>query len=111
LRRICLHPFAKMFGEYVRVSLITVQPIRLAQRHEVLMPIQFPDDLLVADKLGIEIVDLAPMQKRNAFSGYRLKVPLNRIAKTKVLVAKQIKLAFTESICLIDELLNRLRPS
>src|ERR1043165_8225051 len=111
LRRVRVHPCLEMRRERARVSLIARQPVSLTERHEILMPVQLPDDLLVTGDFSVEIVELAPVQQRNALSGQRLNLPIDRIAKAEVLEPKQIKLARTDSIGFLDQRLRSRRKA
>ena len=64
------------------VAFIAGEPVSLAECGEVLVPVQFPGDLLVACNLGVEIVELAPMDERCAFVRGGFELPVDRIAET-----------------------------
>ena len=63
-RRVLLHPGGEMTGKCLSVTLVTGQPVCHAEREKILMPVQFPDDLLVAGLGGIKLVKLFPMLER-----------------------------------------------
>src|SRR5688572_9474813 len=100
-----------MIHKRAGITLLASQNVSLTELHEILVPVQFPRDLLVARNAGIEIVELAPVQQRNPFSADRFKMPIDRIAETQVCKSKQIKLAFTDAIRLFDDSLRRLHLS
>jgi len=49
LRGILIHPSVEMGDERSGVAFIARQPIGLAQRCEILMPVQFPNNLFVTE--------------------------------------------------------------
>jgi hypothetical protein len=65
------------------------QPPRLCQGDQVLMPIQFPDDFVVADLIKIKKIDFEPRLKRGTFSVHNVEMPINLRAIIKILVSQQ----------------------
>ena len=82
-----------MVNEPCGETIIASQPIRLAQRDEMGVAVQFPDDFRIAAAQRIERMQLAPMQERGAFALDRIEAPVNRrigrIAETQGDVAEQ----------------------
>src|SRR5215813_13551899 len=100
-----------MIGKRTGISLIASQRIGLSQCREILMAIQFPDDLLVAGKLRIEIVELTPVNQRQMLAALWLKVPIDWPAETEISKSQQIKVAFTDPIRLLDDALRAVGPA
>src|SRR5215472_368264 len=75
------------------------------------MAIQFPNDFLVADQLGIEIIELAPMDRWRAFFRGRLEMPIDRLAKAKPAKAQEIKLPFNDVVSSVNDFRLGVGPS
>ena len=93
------------------VALLAGEPIGLAERGEVLMAIEFPDDLVVADLGRIEIRDPAPVDQRACRSAHRVEVPIDRIAEREAAISQKIERAGRDTLrlcynrsCLIRKL-------
>ena len=52
------------------------------------MAIQFPDNLVIADRVEVEEVDPEPWPERNLFSVHRIKVPVDFRSEIQVLVSQ-----------------------
>src|SRR4026208_849662 len=100
-----------MILECVRITGVAAQYVRLAQLHEILMPVQLPRDLLITCNSGVEIVELAPVLDRNSFAAHRLEMPVDWIAETQVFQTQQIELPFADSIGLFDDPLRGFGPA
>src|SRR5262249_46105337 len=100
-----------MRDKHARVTLVTGQPVSLAQGLEVLMTIHLPDDLFVNRDLDVEIVELAPVLQRDAFAADWFEVPVDRIAETQILEAEQIEFARDDAIGFLDQPLRALGPT
>src|SRR6185295_19997260 len=91
LRRIRIHPRRSVCDECFSKSFIAGQPICLAERNEMRVTVQFPDNFLITRDVRVEIIDLAPVNERRAFPGCRVEMPIDLIAKTQIVEAEQIK--------------------
>src|SRR5687767_8926810 len=95
----------------VRITPVAGQRVRLAQLHEVLVPVQLPRDLLITRNSGIQVVELAPVLERNAFAAYGLEVPVDWLAKTQIFQSQKVKPSIANTIRLRDDLFGRIRPA
>ena len=59
-------------------TIVVGQPIGLAQRDEMGVAVQFPDDFRIAAAQRIERTQLAPMRERGAFARDGIEAPVNR---------------------------------
>ena len=66
-----------------RVTVLARQKERLRQRHEVLMAIQLPDHLVVADHGRIEVRHPAPMRPRCVAMADRVEMPVDRLPEVE----------------------------
>ena len=80
-----------MGGKRLRVTFVTRQPVRLAEGHKVLVTVQFPRDLFVADHVCIEVVQTTPMIPWRRFTGDGFEVPVHRSAEVQVVKTEQIE--------------------
>src|SRR5205085_6758180 len=92
LWRVRIHPTLDVRDERLGVSSIARVPVSAPQRHEVLMPVQLPSELLVARDAWIEKVNLAPMDERRAHARRGFEMPINGRAEVERALAQQIKL-------------------
>src|SRR5689334_2650510 len=99
-----------MANDFSRVSLVSREPIRSPQRDEVLMPVQLPDQLMIADQSGVEVIDSAPVHRRRALGGERLQMPVDRLV-AKSFVPEQIEPPATYRVRAGDNPLCFVRPT
>src|SRR5437868_13407621 len=92
LRRVRVHPSVGVCDERLGVSFIARVPVSATERHEVLMPVQLPSELLVARDARIEKVNLAPMDERRAHARRGFEMPINGRAEVERALTQQIKL-------------------
>src|SRR6185503_20575694 len=62
----------------LEIALLTGEVPRLRERHQLVMPIDFPQVLDVADDARIAIVEALAEQERSARAGFRIDVPFRR---------------------------------
>ena len=70
------------------------------------MPIQLPDDLVVADFVEIQKIDFEPGSKRRMFSMYNVEMPINLWSIIKILVAQQLEPMAAYVVRFADNLFN-----
>ena len=75
------------------------------------MPVKFPDDLLVAEEICIQVVQSTPVNQRSTLAGNRFQMPVDRCPKVEITKGQQIKIAFRDTIGSIDDLFFRLGPT
>src|SRR5688500_2451809 len=68
LGRVRIHPAREVPYERARVRLVTGVPVRSPERTEVLVAIELPDVLGIADESRVQEVDLAPVTERSPFA-------------------------------------------
>ena len=66
------------------VAFVARVPVGPAQGQKMLVAVQLPDDLVIADLGRIEVVDPAPVHQRRPFSRDRLEMPVDRLPEMKV---------------------------
>jgi hypothetical protein len=59
--------------------------------HNPLMAVQFPHDFAVADLIGVQRVERAPMRERRRLVRHQVAVPVDRIAERQHAIAKEIQ--------------------
>ena len=91
-RRVRVEPARQLEHEPIAISGVARQPERAAERQPVLMPIQLPDDLVVAAR-RIEIADPRPEAPRRAALVHRIVLPVDgrrlRSAEHEPAIAEQ----------------------
>ena len=90
-RRVGVHPLCQMRRHALGVSLGPGQQVGAAEQQKMLMPIQLPDDLVVADDGGIEAAHATPMHARRAPLVDRVEMPIDGRTERQTLVAEQVK--------------------
>src|SRR5206468_3641272 len=91
LRRIGLDPFLDLSRERGCVTLVAGEPVRLSKAHEVLMPVQLPDDLVIADeRLGKER-DPTPVLVRCPNAAEWIDRPVDRTPEVEPRAAEEIE--------------------
>src|SRR6267142_6663910 len=100
-----------MRNERSGVAFIARQPVSLTQRCEILVAVQFPDNLFVTDNVRIEIVQTAPMRRLCPLARNRLELPINWITKIKIAQAKQIETSSENAVRLLKDSLFRSGPA
>src|SRR5215208_96694 len=93
LRWIRIHPRSQVVDDRAGITFIAAQPVGPAKREEVLMPIQFPDHLVIADQGGVEIRNPTPMSARSASTGNGIAMPINRTAETQTAISQKVERA------------------
>jgi hypothetical protein len=63
-----------------------------------LMPVDLPEQLVVADRRAIEMIDPAPVPQRSARAARRIAVPVDRRTERHALVAEQVEHAVDRAI-------------
>src|SRR5215471_12255853 len=81
LRRILVHPGIDVGRKRLRITFIAGKPICLTESDEILMPVEFPGDLLVAEKLRVQIIQTTPVDQWSALPCDRLEMPIHRSSK------------------------------
>ena len=62
------------------------------------MPVQLPDDLVVADEGVVEVINPAPVSERRPPSGDRVEVPVHRLAEEQSSVPEEIEAAAAHGV-------------
>ena len=75
-----------------------------------LMPIQFPDDLVIANDRGVEEIDAAPVTQRSTPSGNWIEAPIDWLAEEEIVISEQPEMSGCDRVGLGDQCGNRLRP-
>jgi len=71
---ILLHPTIQLRAYFFEISRFAGQQVSLRQHHQVLMPVQLPDDFVVAREAGIEVWN-APEIERICFDASNVIAP------------------------------------
>ena len=103
LWRVRVHPSVGVRDERLSVRLIIRVPVSAPQRHEVLMPVQLPSELLVARDARIKKVNFAPMDERRAHARRGFEMPINGRAEIERAPAQEIKLPCLDRFCACDQ--------
>ena len=102
-RRIGLQPALQLGGDNVYVAAVSCQPRRPAERKPVLMAIELPDDLVIAN-LGIEVGHSGPEGSRGSAPVHGVEVPVGRATagEREVAVPEQVVAASHEPFTTAD---------
>ena len=73
----------------------------LGERGQVLMPIQFPDDFVIANFGEVEKINFKPGFKWGALAVYWIKMPIDLRAIIEVCVAKQRETVIANFVCFL----------
>src|SRR5215213_1524515 len=111
LWRILIHPRFEVADKGSCVAFVISYPIRLSKNDEVLMTAELSRDLLIAYLVDVELVNSAPVLRRGTPSANGLQVPINRIPKRKLTIAKQIKLARDNTIAGLNYFVSCVGPA
>src|SRR5439155_9166906 len=85
--RISASPRRQLLQEFSHITVLMGQLPSFCQRDQVLMPIQLPDDFVVADLIEIEKINFEPGPKRRTCSVYNVEMPINLGAIIKIFVS------------------------
>src|SRR5207253_130583 len=72
--------------------LVLSQPIGFRQSYQMLMAIEFPDDLAIAYFFEIEILELVKQLPRRSLLMHSIPVPIDLLSVIQPFVAKQIEI-------------------
>src|SRR5208337_4701752 len=75
--RICLPPRKPLIHQFIGVDAITGHEPGLGERDQMLMTVQFPDDLVVADFMKIQKIDFEPWPQRAARAMNGIGMPID----------------------------------
>ncbi len=109
--RVPVHPAHQVLHERRRVPFVPAIPVGFPQNHEVLMPIELPNQLVVGRTVGLGVLDHAPMQAADALSGHRIEVPVHREAKVHAGTSQQVEQPLPNTFGLFEDAVLELRPA
>lgn len=95
--RIRLDPALELGDEGVTIPALAREPVRTPECAPVLVPVQLPDDLVIAAR-RIEIRNGCPELQRSGDAVYRVPMPVRRCAAIDITIAEQIVPASRERI-------------
>ena len=87
-----------MPGEGPGKSLVSGQPVGLAEADEPLMAVELPDDFAVPHRRRVEGVEPAPVRERRPTSRDRIEVPVDGIAENEPAVAQEIEATLADGL-------------
>ena len=93
----------------VCVTPIFGQTIRLGQGDQVLMTVQFPRDLAIADLVEIEIANPVKGLLRSPFAVDQVEMPIDRISVFQIFIAEEVKLVAANLVGLTNDQFSLLR--
>ena len=99
-----------MFDKRGGVAFVTRIPVGLPERREVLVPIEFPDQLVLSGDLRIQEVDAAPMPASRPRSRDGLPVPIDRSADIHA-PPEEVELSLANAVGRRDDMPFELRPA
>src|SRR5207253_1269844 len=91
-------PRHKVRDAALRVPLIACKPVRLAERCQVLVSVQLPDDLWVADDGGVQVLDATPVPQWRPLPRDGIQPPVDRPPERQVRSPKQVKPPCQDSV-------------
>ena len=65
--------------------------MRASKREPVLVTVQLPDHLAVADQTHVERIDAAPVNEWRSCARDRIEVPVDRIAEIEIVISEKIE--------------------
>src|SRR5437667_8567579 len=98
LGRVARDPGEEVGDERLCVPLIARVPVGLPQRGEILVTIQFPDDLAVAHAAGVEGRNATPVTDGRLPPRNGIEMPIDRLAEPQAAPTPQIELPLDDSL-------------
>src|SRR4029077_13285982 len=68
---------------------VTIEEPAEGRGEQILMPVQLPQKLVIADQRGVQMIDTAPVASRRLGAAFGFAVPARRTAHPQPLVAEQ----------------------
>ena len=87
------------------------QPVRLRQRGQPLLPVQLPDDLVVADLLEVEESDLVPGPAGRALGVYGVELPVHFRSVVQGVEAQDVEAVLRDPPRLLDDAVRLFREA
>src|SRR5580698_5552 len=97
--RIVTLPMVPLVEQLGRVLVVPAESVSLRQRCQMLVPIQFPGNLAVADLQKIEVANLEPGPKRRAFVVNTVVMPIDLGSIIEILIPQQIETVAANPLC------------
>src|SRR5262249_35973979 len=104
--RIRLLPGIKLPCDFLRVSFIAVELPCFRYRDMVLLAIQFPRNLVVADFVEVEKSNFVPRLKRSTFAVDGIEVPVDLLAIVEIAITEQTEPMLQDFVRLINRVFN-----
>ena|SRR5579863_6214265 len=97
-----MDPLAKKFAcKFV----VAGNPIRLGERHQMLMAIQFPRDLAITDLIKIQVMNLEERFSGRTLPVYAIAMPIDFRSVVNIAMPEKIEPMFAESLSALDDLI------
>src|SRR5678809_1155487 len=109
-KRQVVHPRFDLANDLARIAFIAREPVRASERYEILVTVELPDQLVVADQGRVEIIDSTPVNRRGALRSERLEVPIDGPIM-KILVAEKIESTLANGVSRRDDALDFVGPA
>src|SRR5262245_8581778 len=93
LGRVRLHPLRSLRNKRLSEALVTGKPVCLAERYEMRVTVQLPDNFFIARDQRVQIINPAPVSEGCSFAGRWIQMPVNRIAEAQFAEAQKIESA------------------
>src|SRR5215472_7394182 len=100
-----------MRGKSFSVTLVSGQPIGLAESGEILVPVKFPCDFFIAERLGIKVIETAPVNERGSFTGDGFQMPVDRMSEAQIAKRQKVKATLSYSISPLKDVPFLFRPA
>ena len=101
-----MNPTAPLRDQFANVLVVFRQQPCLGQRDQMLMAVQFPGDLVVADDSEVKKRNFEPRDKWRAFAVHAIEMPIDLESIIEVLVAEQAKTMLADFVGLADDCLS-----
>src|ERR1700720_147061 len=101
--RVCPLPGVPLLLQFGSVLFLSGQSPGLRQDHQMLMPVQFPRDLVITDLGEIEKIDLEPWFEWRPFAMDYIQMPINFGAVVEVRVSQQAEAVTTDFVRLTED--------
>ncbi len=89
--------------------LLPGEPIRLGERDQMLVPVEFPGDLRIPNLRKVQVADLEPGDARRPLTVDQVEVPVDLRAVVEIRKTQQVKAVPADLLCRSDNLGRGLR--
>src|SRR5579885_26004 len=108
---IFLMPVPPLVEEFSQKALLRRKVIGFGEYHEVLVAVQFPNNLVVAYFLKLKVANFVPGLAWRSLPIHRVQMPINGLAEVQPLETQEVELVTTDAVGLLDGLFHLVGKS